>query len=61
MHDMKLGDAPQVPPEVPKGRTALEVALAAIERLAAMRRPRSRVLYRHRRPGEEGAGSAADR
>jgi hypothetical protein len=43
---VKVGDEPLVPSSVQKRGTALEVALAAIARLNALRRPRSRVLHR---------------
>jgi hypothetical protein len=47
---VKVVDQPLVPPEVQRRGTALQVALAAIGRLTAMKRPRARVLYRSEPP-----------
>jgi hypothetical protein len=47
---VQVGDQPLVPPEVQMHGTALEVALAAITRLAELKRPRSRVLHRRVHP-----------
>ena len=52
---VRVGDEPLVPPE--KRGTALQTALAAIERLAAMRRPRSRVLHR-KKPAKARSGAS---
>jgi hypothetical protein len=49
---VRVGDQPLVPPEVPKGGTAPEIALAAVARLGTMRRPRSRVLHQRRTPAK---------
>jgi hypothetical protein len=43
---VRVGDEPLVPPEVQKRGTVLEIALEAVARLGAMKRPKSRVLHR---------------
>jgi hypothetical protein len=43
-------DARAAAPKAQKRGTALEIALEAVARLGAMRRPRSRVLHRRRMP-----------
>jgi hypothetical protein len=47
---IKVGDQPLVPPEVQKRGIALEIALAAIDRLNSLKRPRSQVLHHRRAP-----------
>jgi hypothetical protein len=46
---VRTGDGrPLVPPEVQERGTALEIALAAIDRLNSLKRRRSRALHRSR-------------